>query len=40
MSYKQWMRFLAQKASELGFREVGEDALPMRGRARVLFGRF
>ena len=40
MSYKQWMRFLTQKATVLGFREVGEDALPMRGRARVLFGRF
>ena len=40
MSYKQWMRFLGEYATSLGFTEVAEDLLPMRGRARILFGRF
>lgn len=40
MPYKQWMRYLAERATALGFRDVGEDALPMRGRARILYGRF
>ncbi len=40
MPYKQWMRYLAERATSLGFREVAEETLPMRGRARILFGRF
>jgi sugar phosphate isomerase/epimerase len=38
MSYKPWMRHLAELGASLGL-EVVEDALPMRGRARVLVGR-
>lgn len=40
LSYKDWMRFLTGKAASLGFGDVAEDMLPMRGRARVLHGRF
>jgi hypothetical protein len=40
MSYKPWMRHLTELAQGLGFADVGEATLPMRGRARVLFGRF
>ena len=39
MSYKPWMRHLTDLARGKGFREVAEESLPMRGRARVLFGR-
>ena len=39
MSYKPWMRHLAELARARGFREVAEESLPMRGRARVLCGR-
>ena len=38
MSYKPWMRHLAQLGGDLGL-EVVEEALPMDGRARVLIGR-
>jgi hypothetical protein len=40
MSYKPWMRHLTELARSKGFAEVGETALPMRGRSRVLYGRF
>jgi hypothetical protein len=40
MSYKPWMRHLDELARARGFREVVEETLPMRGRARVLYGRF
>ena len=40
MSYKPWMRHLAELARAQGFDEVGEATLPIRGRARVLYGRF
>jgi hypothetical protein len=40
MSYKPWMRHLTELARSLGCREIGEATLAMRGRARVLFGRF
>jgi hypothetical protein len=40
MSYKPWMRHLDALARSRGFSEVGQEALPMRGRSRVLFGRF
>jgi hypothetical protein len=40
MSYKPWMRHLAELARAQGFDEVGEQVLPIRGRARVLYGRF
>jgi hypothetical protein len=40
MSYKPWMRHLAELARAQGFDEVGEEVLPIRGRARVLYGRF
>ncbi len=39
MSYKDWMRFLGGRAASLGFEDVAEGSLPMRGRARVLYGR-
>ena len=38
MSYKPWMRFLAEEARRLGFAMVGEAELPIDGRRRVLFG--
>jgi hypothetical protein len=38
MSYKPWMRHLAELGAQLGL-DVTEDALPMQGRARVLLGR-
>ena len=38
MPYKPWMRHLAELGTRLGL-EVGEAALPMQGRARVLLGR-
>lgn len=37
MSYKPWMRHLAELGTSLGL-DVVEDALPMEGRARVLVG--
>jgi hypothetical protein len=40
MSYKPWMRHLTELARAQGFDEVGEQVLPIRGRARVLYGRF
>ena len=40
MPYKPWMRHLAELARGLGFPTVEEAALPMDGRARVLWGRF
>lgn len=40
MSYKPWMRHLAELARAQGFDEVGEEVLPIRGRARVLYGRY
>jgi hypothetical protein len=40
MSYKPWMRHLAELARGQRFDEVGEQVLPIRGRARVLYGRF
>jgi hypothetical protein len=40
MSYKPWMRHLAELARAQGFDEVGEQVLPIHGRARVLYGRF
>jgi hypothetical protein len=40
MSYKPWMRHLTNLAQSKGFTEVGEATLPMRGRARILYGRF
>jgi hypothetical protein len=40
MPYRPWMRHLAELARERGGREIAEDTLPMRGRARVLSGRF
>jgi hypothetical protein len=40
MSYKPWMRHLAELARAQRFDEVGEEELPIRGRARVLYGRF
>jgi hypothetical protein len=39
MSYKPWMRHLAELARAQRFDEVGEQVLPIRGRARVLYGR-
>jgi hypothetical protein len=38
MPYKPWMRHLAQLATESGFPVVEEEALPMEGRARVVWG--
>ncbi len=38
MSYKPWMRHLAELGTQLGL-EVREELLPMQGRARVLVGR-
>lgn len=38
MPYKPWMRHLAELANGLGVPSVGEEVLPMDGRARVLFG--
>ncbi|MEW5847854.1 MAG: hypothetical protein AB2A00_03530 [Myxococcota bacterium] len=38
MSYKPWMRHLAELARASGFTTVEEAALPMEGRARVLYG--
>lgn len=38
MPYKPWMRFLAEHASAQGL-TVHEHELPMRGRAKVLWGR-
>ena len=40
MPYKPWMRHLAELARAKGFEEVGEETLPMRGRARLIYGRF
>jgi hypothetical protein len=40
MPYKPWMRHLDALARSLGFPEVVEETLPMRGRARVLYARF
>ena len=40
MSYKPWMRHLAELARAQPFLEVGERVLPIQGRARVLYGRF
>jgi hypothetical protein len=40
MSYKPWMRHLTELARAQNFDEVGEQALPIRGRARVLYGRY
>jgi hypothetical protein len=40
MSYKPWMRHLTELARGQSFDEVSEQALPIRGRARVLYGRF
>src|SRR5687768_11541406 len=40
MSYKPWMRHLTELARAQSFDEVSEQALPIRGRARVLYGRF
>jgi hypothetical protein len=40
MSYKPWMRHLTELARTQGFDEVAEETLPIRGRARVLYGRF
>jgi hypothetical protein len=40
MSYKPWMRHLTELARAQGFDEVGEQVLPIGGRARVLYGRF
>jgi hypothetical protein len=40
MSYKPWMRHLMDLARAQGFDEVSEETLPMRGRARVVYGRF
>ena len=40
MSYKPWMRHLAELARSRGFDEIDEEVLPIRGRARVLYGRF
>jgi hypothetical protein len=40
MSYKPWMRHLTELARAQSFDEVGEQVLPIRGRARVLYGRF
>jgi hypothetical protein len=40
MSYKPWMRHLTELARTQGFDEVDERVLPIRGRARVLYGRF
>jgi hypothetical protein len=40
MPYKPWMRHLAELARARGFRDVAEETLPMRGRARVVHGRF
>lgn len=37
MSYKPWVRHLAELGASLGFK-VAEVELPMRGRARVLIG--
>jgi hypothetical protein len=39
MPYKTWMRHLAELARGEGFREVAEETLSMRGRARVVYGR-
>lgn len=38
MSYKPWMRFLADEARRLGFERVGEAELPIEGRCRVIVG--
>ena len=40
MSYKPWMRHLTELARQRHPAEVAEATLPMRGRARVLYGRF
>ncbi len=39
ISYKPWMRHLTELARAQSFDEVSEQALPIRGRARVLYGR-
>jgi hypothetical protein len=38
MSYKPWMRHLAELGQQLGL-DVAEESLPMQGRARVLVGK-
>jgi hypothetical protein len=40
MSYRPWMRHLTALARSKDPAELGEATLPMRGRARVLYGRF
>jgi hypothetical protein len=40
MSYKPWMRHLAELARAQQFDEVNEQVLPIAGRARVLYGRW
>jgi hypothetical protein len=40
MPYKPWIRHLDDLARSKGFAEIGQETLPMRGRARVLYGRF
>jgi len=37
MSYRPWMRHLAELARGLGL-DAREEVLPMEGRARVLYG--
>ena len=37
MPYKPWMRHLTELAASLGY-EAKEHTLPMRGRARVIYG--
>jgi hypothetical protein len=39
MSYKPWMRHLAELARAQGFADVAEEVLPISGRARVLYAR-
>lgn len=38
MSYKPWMRHLAERAAQAGFARVEEHILPLEGRARVIVG--
>lgn len=38
MSYKPWMRFLADEARRMGFDQVSEVDLPIEGRCRVIVG--
>jgi hypothetical protein len=40
LSYKPWMRHLGELARDRGCPDVAEATLPMRGRNRVLYGRF